>query len=146
MKYEKLINEKAKKHDVPSNIVKAICRVESDFFTDAIRYEDHYRWLFNPEDFRGHTPTEKIAQKTSWGLMQVMGAVARELGFNGRFLSQLCKPEIGLEYGCKHLRNLYDRYNDWQDAISAYNQGNNKKGSNGNYKNQRYVDKVNKYM
>ena len=145
MKHEDIIITKSKKYGIPSQLVKAICKVESDFNTFAIRYEDHYKWLYKAESYRGHTETEKKAQKTSWGMMQVMGSVARELGFDGRFLSELCQPDIGLEYGCKQLKRQYNRYGNWQDAISAYNQGNNRKLDNGDYANQIYVDKVNKH-
>ncbi len=59
----------------------------------------------------------------SWGLMQVMGAVAREYGFSGRFLSQLCDPAVGLEYGCRHLSILLKRHGTIRAALSAYNSG-----------------------
>ena len=143
MEWEDIIISKSEKYDIPAELVSAIIKVESSGDTNAIRYEDHYKWLYEPEAFRGHKATERIAQKTSWGLMQVMGAVARELGFKGRFLSELLKPELGIEYGCKQLKRQYKRYDNWQDAISAYNQGNNRKSDNGDYANQGYVDRVN---
>ena len=46
--------------------------------------------------------TERKDRATSWGLCQVMGQVARELGCKVRSLlelDQLCAPEVGLEYG-----------------------------------------------
>ena len=145
MKHEDIIIAKSEKYDIPAELVSAIIKVESSGDTNAIRYEDHYKWFYKPESYKGHKDTERIAQKTSWGLMQVMGAVARELGFKGRFLSELLIPELGIEYGCKQLKRQYNRYGNWQDAISAYNQGNNKKLDNGDYANQIYVDKVNKH-
>jgi len=33
--------------------------------------------------------------------MQVMGQTARERGFTGKFLSELCDPSTGLEAGCE---------------------------------------------
>lgn len=47
--------------------------------------------------------TEEIARSTSWGLMQVMGQVAREHGLATEFLSEMCSPEVGVEIGCKVL-------------------------------------------
>ncbi|HEY6442754.1 MAG TPA: hypothetical protein VIY66_05375, partial [Candidatus Acidoferrales bacterium] len=47
--------------------------------------------------------TEEIARSISWGLMQVMGQVAREHGFTGKFLSALCNPSLGLDIGCAAL-------------------------------------------
>jgi len=45
-------------------------------------------------------PTESRARAFSWGLMQVMGQVAREHGFTGA-LASLCDPAVGLEIGCR---------------------------------------------
>ena len=45
-------------------------------------------------------PTEEIARSISWGLMQVMGQVAREHGFQRPFLSALCDSSAGLTFGC----------------------------------------------
>jgi soluble lytic murein transglycosylase-like protein len=45
-------------------------------------------------------PTESRARAFSWGLMQVMGQVAREHGFTCA-LASLCDPPVGLEVGCR---------------------------------------------
>jgi soluble lytic murein transglycosylase-like protein len=45
-------------------------------------------------------PTEEIARSISWGLLQLMGQVAREHGFQRPFLSALCDPSAGLTMGC----------------------------------------------
>src|SRR5712692_9451618 len=49
------------------------------------------------------TRTEAAARALSWGLMQVMGQVAREAGFAGASLAELCDPAAGLEVGCRVL-------------------------------------------
>ena len=51
--------------------------------------------------------TEAYSRGFSWGLMQVMGQVARETGFDALFLSALCDPEQGLAVGCKVLRKKF---------------------------------------
>ena len=84
--------------------------------------------------------TELIAQKTSWGLMQVMGTVARELGHRG-WLSELCEPERGIYYGCLHLKKLMDRHGNLSDTVAAYNAGSPRRDVNGKYVNQEYVDR-----
>lgn len=87
--------------------------------------------------------TEFVQQKTSWGPMQVMGAVAREMGFNGYF-PELCSP-LGLYYACKHLRRLADRFlasHGWDGVAAAYNAGSPRKGADGRWVNQGYVDKL----
>jgi soluble lytic murein transglycosylase-like protein len=85
--------------------------------------------------------TEAMLQGTSWGLMQVMGTVARELGHSA-MLTQLADPEIGVNLGTLKLRRLLDYYGLREDAISAYNQGGTKKSVTGAYLNQGYVDSV----
>jgi hypothetical protein len=104
---------------------------ESGWNTWATRYEPNYRWLY-PNRHEIFDPplasraTEVHQQKTSWGLMQIMGATARARGFTGDFCSQLCDPATGLEYGCRHLRRLIDRFGSQYDhraVLSAYNTG-----------------------
>ena len=81
---------------------------------------------------------------TSWGPMQVMGAVAWELGFRGHFVD-LCDTRTGIEYGCKKLKELMLKYNSMEDAVSAYNAGRPAKTKGGLYINEQYVDGVMKY-
>jgi len=141
-----IINKYANKYGIPAALIRAIIQVESSRDNYAIRHEPHYQWLYRPEYYaKKHfvtVSTEIIAQKISWGPMQVMGAVARELGFDGRFLSELTNPELGIKYGCKHLKNFYNKYGNWTDAIAAYNAGSPRKREDGRYMNQSYVDYV----
>lgn len=67
--------------------------------------------------------TERQGRATSFGLCQVMGELARELGFTGPFLSQLCDPVIGVHYAALHLGNKLEKYGNLEDALSAYNAG-----------------------
>ena len=66
--------------------------------------------------------TEFNAQCTSRGLMQVMGAVARERGFVGQFLTELCDPETGIEYGVRQLTIFLKKY-ELRMALLRYNGG-----------------------
>lgn len=71
------------------------------------------------------TITEAKERATSWGLMQVMGQVARECGFSGP-LPSLCDPEIGLEWGCAvFARKLAFSAGDVTRGLEAYNGGAN---------------------
>jgi hypothetical protein len=57
---------------------------------------------------------------------QVMGQVAREMGFDGTFLSALCDPEQGLAIGCKLLRKKLDAMDgDVTRGLLAWNGGGN---------------------
>ena len=105
---------------------------------------------------RAAIQTELLHQQTSVGLLQIMGAVARERGFRD-WLTELCDPAVNLEWGCKHLRWMLDHAGSfnirastqWQNAdlAAAWNGGArimefvNAKPT-GRYKNQSYVDRV----
>lgn len=140
-----LIQKLATEFEIPATLIAAIVSVESSGKACATRYEPHYRWTTNIDVFAARnriTPeTELVHQKTSWGLMQVMGAVAREQGFKGH-LTELCKPSKGLRVGCSKLKALLNKYESIEDAVSAYNQGSPRKDSNGEYFNKSYVEKV----
>lgn len=133
-----LIQELAPNHDLPWELVAAIVQIESSFDTYAMRYEPGYRWIAK-EDL---SATERTARMTSWGLMQVMGAVAREHNMTG-YLSRLTIPAVGLYYGMVHLAKFRRRWpQDWKDVIASYNAGSPRRTAEGKYLNQAYVDKV----
>lgn len=109
-------------------LVASVVQQESNWEPLAMRYEPMYRWLWpSPEAVVAPSGvsliTERMQQKTSWGLMQVMGAVAREHGFQGRFLGALLDPDDGLHYGCRHLKGHIQRWGSVEDGVSAYNAG-----------------------
>lgn len=96
-----LARSTASKHALDTALVCAVVEQESSWDTHAIRYEPAFRALYvAPLKL---PPTEEIARSISWGLMQVMGQVAREHGFSGKFLSALCDPATGLDIGCAVL-------------------------------------------
>ena len=105
----------------------------------VFRYEPGYRWLVG--DPASLTPTERVGQMCSWGVMQVMGGVARGYGFLEPF-PRLCEAIVGLNYGCKHLMHYYTQYQDWTTAIACYNAGSPRVNDQGQYINQSYVDSV----
>ena len=97
----------AKQFAVTNNLypelVCAVIEQESAWDTWAYRYEpEFYQHYITPLLDRGEvkTRTEATMRATSWGLMQIMGQVAREYGFQGPFLSALCVPETGIRIGC----------------------------------------------
>jgi soluble lytic murein transglycosylase-like protein len=58
--------------------------------------------------------------------MQIMGETARELGFKGTYLTELCDPIVGLEYGCRKLGACIEKHpGDTRAALLAYNGGSN---------------------
>jgi soluble lytic murein transglycosylase-like protein len=79
-------------------LVCAIVEQESAWDTWSIRYEPGFRSRYVAP--LGLPPTAEISRSISWGLMQLMGESARELGFAGP-LPQLCDPPTGLYWGCR---------------------------------------------
>jgi len=60
----------------------------------------------------------------SWGVMQVMGQVAREFGFKEPSLTELCDPATGIEFGCRILAaRLARSKGDVSAALLAWNGG-----------------------
>ena len=117
----------ARAHGLDEALVCAMCEHESDNWKQyAVRYEPAFyeKYIKNMK----LSQTEKTMRSTSFGLMQVMGQVAREFGFEGQFLTELLDPMFGLEYGCRKLVQCMDRANgDARAALGFYNGGGNPK-------------------
>ena len=91
----------AYEHGLDPALVCAVVEQESAWDAHAIRYEPGFRNRYvAPLNLPA---TEEIARSISWGLLQVMGQVAREHGFQGPFLSSMCDPAVGLAIGCTVL-------------------------------------------
>ena len=126
-------------------LVASIIQVESAGNECATRFEPKYNYIYKAKTYaemnRITVMTEIGQQKTSWGLMQIMGGVSRELAYEGP-LVKLCDPETNLKYGIMKLRKFMEKYSETEDAIASYNAGSPIKGTDGKYRNQDYVDKV----
>jgi len=129
-----LIRKQAAACGLDPAIVYGVIIRESSGDTDAVRTElAFYERYTKPMNF---SDTEEICRAMSWGLMQVMGEVARELGYKGKYLSTLCRvPDLGIEYGCKHLTAKTKRYG-LRQGLSAYNAG------SPTIKNAAYVNEI----
>lgn len=131
MDYREIIEPIAVSVHLDPDLVEAQIGIESAGDKWAWNPEPRYRWLWDVkrrEPFRKLTPIEIVskfppkdfstvygdpdqefwAQQASWGLMQIMGAVAREHGFIGRYLTELTDPVVNLRYGCAHLAGLFE--------------------------------------
>lgn len=143
------IYDAAIEHGVPWTLLAAIVQTESAGDPLAARFEAHYKYTFKVAEFAKANAisemTEMVLQKTSWGLAQMMGGVAREHGHQGSIL-ELLRPEVSLDLACKHIKKLISRHPVLDDMISAYNAGSPIKGLDGKYKNQDYVNKVQGYL
>lgn len=155
-------------HGLDSNLIEAIVLTESGGNPYASKPEPTYKYLViaktgrpfrsmtpaevasktPPTDFHGILPSGSVqewwGQQQSWGLMQVMGAVARELGFKAPYFSELTEPLTGLHFGCKHFAaQLAWAKGHVNQALGAYNAG--RGGWNGALA-QDYVVKVNGWL
>lgn len=134
-------------YGLESDLVEALVQIESGGNPYAWNPEPKYRWLWNvrthrpfraltaeeaasktpPLDFpvlAGDRDQEWWGQQASWGLMQVMGAVARELGCRVPFLPELTRPDLNLDLGCRHLAShLKWAQGNTRKALGAYNAG-----------------------
>jgi transglycosylase-like protein with SLT domain len=120
----KLAKIAANDHSLPPELVCAICDHESaGWQIFAVRYEPEF-FLKYVAGLHGISPTERFMRSCSFGLMQIMGQTARELDFKGEFLTQLCDPVTGLEFGCRKLAKCFENHpNDTHAALLAYNGG-----------------------
>ncbi len=153
-----VIGEVATSYRLDPWLVRAQIGIESGGDPWAWRYEEHYHYLWDvskhgpfrstapgtpPEDFpclAGAPYQEWIGQKCSWGLMQIMGAVAREAGFDGPYLPAICDPPVNLHLGCGLLSQLIQFYGgDVAQSLGAYNAG---KGGSLSPQGQAYAAKV----
>ncbi len=138
MDYLKEIRVAAGKEQVDPALVAAILEVESSGRTDAFRYEPAFwaRYCARHPLYAHDTP-RRVA--SSYGLMQVMYPTAREHGFPGP-PELLFVPDIGLQWGCRHLASLLEwAGGDTWKAVAAYNGG---KGNWDGDAPQRYAQKV----
>jgi soluble lytic murein transglycosylase-like protein len=146
LRWAVMIRRAAAAHGLPAAIVASMVEQESAGNPEAWNPEPPYPYLWDvkrnrkfvllpgealakspPERFptlQGDRDQEWWAQQASWGLLQIMGATARELGCRAEYLTHLvADPTAGLEYGCLYLARLLKRCGTIDGAISAYNAG-----------------------
>jgi len=107
---------------------------ESSWNPWATRFEPAFEERYVKPAIPSAPTTLELTKAMSFGLGQVMGEVAIELGFTGRFLTELCDPDTGLEFACRKLRRCLtihapienkDGSMDYTLALRAYNGGAN---------------------
>lgn len=140
-----VIESKATKYNLDPDLVEAHILQESSGIPTATRFEPaFYERYVLPVNLKDQV--EARGRSTSFGLMQIMGQVARELGYQGAW-SGLMDIDTNLEYGCKKLAKCYIKYGkkDIKEGIAAYNSG-TPRYRDGVLVNQHYVNKVLGYL
>ncbi len=107
-------------------IVCAIIQTESAFDPWAVRFEPNFMYFTKTTEYaklaKVSEATERMCQRTSWGLGQLMGATARNLGVTGP-LTALLDPVANVFWTCALVKKLLRKYPLRNEAISAYNAG-----------------------
>lgn len=100
-----LTRQTALAHNLDPALVCAIVEQESSWNPYAMRYEPLFFAKYVAPLFTNNkiSATEAYSRGFSWGLMQVMGQVAREAGFDAPSLASLCDPATALDMGCRVL-------------------------------------------
>lgn len=169
----------AVQHGLDRYLLTALVDKESSGEPSAWNPEPRYRYLWNvrtghpfrrvsdlelaarfpPKDFpalAGDPDNEWWGQMASWGLTQIMGAVARELGYTAKYLPSLCTdPAANLALGAAHLAaqikwaaGLYVGLEGQRQAsairagLAAYNGGRAGNAPTGPLRNAAYADDV----
>jgi soluble lytic murein transglycosylase-like protein len=116
----------AAEHGVDPRLVCAVIEQESAWNPWAVRYEPGFlsRYVAPLYTAGKLSATEAYTRAMSWGLMQVMGQVAREFGFDEPSLAELCDAATGIEFGCRILAaRLNKAKGDVTAALLAWNGG-----------------------
>jgi soluble lytic murein transglycosylase-like protein len=123
-----LARRAAEEEGLEPALVCAVVEQESNWNPWAIRYEPLFFAKYVAPLYTNNKvgATEAYSRGISWGLMQVMGQVAREKGVSSLYLSALCDPANGLSVGCRILREkLAGTNGDTRKALQAWNGGGN---------------------
>lgn len=162
--YRPIIEAASSTHDIPVAVICGIISQESAWNTWSMRYEPDFTARYVHPTYPKASPTFRVQAGSSWGLMQLMGLVSRELGYRDNFL-WLLNPAVGIEWGCRKLKALEKKYGVGQsrlaeygirgimgqDVIASYNQGNDRwldldgdgvHDLDETYRNQDYVSAV----
>lgn len=104
-------------------LVCAVVEQESAWDTNAIRLEQGFYQRYVKKQ-KLEDPMEAVGRSVSFGLMQVMGQVAREHGYGGDFRALCQDPAMGIQIGCTVLKKKLARVgNNLTEGLLAWNGG-----------------------
>lgn len=113
----------ATKYGLDFPLVCAVAEHESSWNPFAIRFEPAFEARYIKPAIPAMPTTLELTKAMSFGLLQIMGETAMEFGFSGRFLSVLCDPDTGLDFGCRKLQKCFSIHGDTETSLLAYNGG-----------------------
>lgn len=142
---QELIRMRSVANDLDPALITAIVMQETGGNPWLTRFEPEWHYWESPMEWasklRINSLTERTMQAMSWGPMQIMGSVAREMGFD-KELPRLAQSDTALFYSLKKFVAIRQKYPNEHDAIASWNAGSPRKTTDGRYVNQSYVDGV----
>lgn len=131
--FGKIIQDQHRKTGLNPRLIAAVIQQESSGNPYAVRYEPEFYKRYiqtkTKQSLGGYWPrlateeTERRFRTSSFGLMQIMGQVAREQNFRGEFLTELCDPAVNLDICCAFLAELLEKRGSVEAALLRYNGG-----------------------
>jgi peptidoglycan lytic transglycosylase len=103
LRYEQIVRGHAKNYDLDPALLAAVIYQESKFDAKA-------------KSSSGAIGLMQLRPETAEGIAIRTGGTKFQV-------SDLYNPEINIRYGSWYLRHLLDKYGDEQDALAAYNAG-----------------------
>jgi len=108
---QNMANQTANQYGIPTGIFSSLIQTESSW-----------------------NPTAQAQGSTAFGLTQLVRGTANEVG-----VTNINDPQQQLSGGASYLKKQYDKFGNWRDALSAYNQG---PGAYSNDAGRAYADRV----
>ena len=117
----------AAKHGLDTALICAVIEQESSWDPFAVRFEPAFEARYIKPAIPNMPTTLEMTKAMSFGLMQLMGETAIEFGWKGKFLTELCDPHTGVDFGCAKLRHCLDisAMGGETTALLIYNGGSN---------------------
>src|SRR2546426_6368986 len=117
-------------HGLSPALMFALVEQESAWNPWGFRYERNFYTHYLVPHYSASAlismDTELRARATSWGLFQVLGETAREIGFARKYLAELIQPDVSSEFGCMlFAQKLLKSNGDVRLALLSYNGGGN---------------------
>ena len=138
-----LISKASMENGIEYRLLLALCKTESSLNPYAVRKEPNWKWWNKVEEraeMVGCTyQTMKSMYSTSYGMTQIMGATYYDHG-GKNYATELCDPEIALQYCCKILKNIMMEYRTPMEIYAIYNAGVLKFKDDGRLINQTNVN------
>lgn len=138
MSYGKIIQKVSVESGLTPDLIAAViyeesrgdqwaCRYEPGFFTKYLEGKRNSQipgyW---PKDTPPTISTEMRLRSCSFGLMQIMGQVAREYNFEDRYLTSLFDPVVNISLGAKILAHKMKTGGTFEKGLLRWNGGSDK--------------------